>query len=118
VKTDIDTLSDLGASLTPMSLNLPDGLPVERWKEIGARLGAAHKATQWWIGDWWTYGGHRYGDRVQSVEEWGGLAFQTCQNYGAVAIRFETTRRREALSFSHHAGSLRRSPLSRPLRSQ
>jgi hypothetical protein len=92
-----------GVVVTPTSLKLPQKLSLEDWKEIGARLGRAHTGMQWIIGDWWDYGWHKYGERKQQVEEWGGLSFQTCENYASVARRFKPTRRREVLSFAHHA---------------
>jgi hypothetical protein len=33
--------------VTPTGLRLPEGLPVEQWTEIGARLGRAHTGLQW-----------------------------------------------------------------------
>jgi hypothetical protein len=48
------------------------------------------------------FGWHRYGERKQQVEDWSGLSFQTCENYGGVCRRFEPPRRREVLSFGHH----------------
>jgi hypothetical protein len=57
---------------------------------------------QWWIGDWWIFGSHRYGERKQQVETWDGPSFQTCEAYGWVCARFETLRRRKVLSFTHH----------------
>lgn len=53
----------------------------------------------------WRFGERRYGERKALVEseDWDGPAFQTCMNAGQVASGFETSRRREALSFRHHA---------------
>jgi hypothetical protein len=57
----------------------------------------------WVIGDWWRFG-HRYGERKAMVESenWRGPSFQTCEDYAWVCGRFETSRRREVLSFGHH----------------
>jgi hypothetical protein len=38
-----------------------------------------------------------------TAADWDGPSFQTLMNASAVARRFETSRRREALGFSHHA---------------
>src|SRR3984893_9259921 len=56
-------------------------------------------------GDWWAFGEHRYGDRKAMIEDesWNGPGFQTCMNAGAVCKAIETSRRREALSFTHHS---------------
>jgi hypothetical protein len=58
----------------------------------------------WWVGDWWAYGKHRYGEREAAVEaeEWEGPRFQTCMNAALVCRAFETSRRREVVSFTAH----------------
>jgi hypothetical protein len=37
------------------------------------------------------------------AEDWEGPAYQTCMNAAGVCRAFETSRRREDLSFQHHA---------------
>jgi hypothetical protein len=61
-------------------------------------------AVAWWIGYWWAFGEHRYGDRkaIVEAEDWAGPSFQTCVDCGTVARRFESTRRHVLLSFKHH----------------
>jgi hypothetical protein len=56
-------------------------------------------------GDWWGFGGQRYGEQAVLVrsDDWDGPSFQTCMNAAAVCRAFETSRRREVLSFAHHA---------------
>jgi hypothetical protein len=34
----------------------------------GEMLGEITHATAWWVGDWWIYGEHRYGERKVIVE--------------------------------------------------
>lgn len=84
---------------------LPGDMAVEEWKAAGQALGRIERAVMWWIGDWWAYGEHRYGDRKAIVEApgWTGPSFQTCMNAALVCRAFETSRRREVLSFKHHA---------------
>jgi hypothetical protein len=62
-------------------------------------------AVSWWVGDWWKYEGHEYGDRKAALEagDWQGPAYQTCRNNGWVCEAFETSRRRDILTFTHHA---------------
>ena len=55
----------------------------------------------WWLGDWWAYGEHRYGERAAAVLD-SEYAFQTFMDAGWVAKKVETSRRHEALSWSHH----------------
>jgi len=67
--------------------------------------GRAALRTNWWLGDWWAFGAARYGERRALVdgENWDGPSFKTCAIAGSVARVFETSRRREVLSFKHHA---------------
>jgi N6-adenosine-specific RNA methylase IME4 len=90
---------------TRTSLGLPTGLSQDDWIACGRVLAEVEGAIQWWIGDWWAFGEHTYGDRKAIVdrEDWRGPAFQTCANAASVCIAFETSRRRELVSFSHHA---------------
>lgn len=51
-----------------------------------------------------TFGSHRYGDRAQAAAQgMFGRAFQSLMNTASVARKFDTSRRREVLSFKHHA---------------
>jgi hypothetical protein len=71
--------------------------------EINAEL--ERSAVQWWLGDWWAFGEHQYGDRKALVEaeDWRGPTFEACKNAASVCRAFERSRRRDLLSFSHHA---------------
>jgi N6-adenosine-specific RNA methylase IME4 len=84
------------------ALVLPDDLDYQKWVDYGHELGRLARAFMWWIGDWWIYGKHRYGERIKVVEglDWD---FQTCRNAGVVAKAIETYRRRDVLPWSHHA---------------
>lgn len=93
---------------TRICLNLPDALPFDEWAAVGEALANADQALQWWIGDWWAYGEHAYGQRsrlLDKLRESGHNfpAFKTCANAGSLARRFESSRRRELLSWEHHA---------------
>jgi hypothetical protein len=92
------------ADATPTSLSLPEDLPEHHWVEVGEVLGRARSASQWWIGDWWAFGEHRYGERKAIVEadDWEGPAFQTCANAATVCRAFETSSREEVVSFRRH----------------
>src|SRR2546429_4416754 len=82
----------------------PDGeLPFADWLEQGRRLGVAGRGAGWWIGDWVRYGAARYGGRYARAGRVTGYDHKTLANMVYVASRFETSRRREDLSWSHHA---------------
>src|SRR5258708_16573068 len=77
---------------------------------IGAKFCVSSAA--FWIGDWWAFGQHRYGERKKIVqsEEWTGPAFQTCATAASTCQKSETYRRREVLSFEHTRRARRLSP--------
>lgn len=86
-----------------LSLDLPKGQSFDDWVETGRQLASANKVLNWWIGDWWAAGNHRYGARA-AVAAQGifGRGFQSLANMASVCRAFSTSRRREHLSFSHH----------------
>jgi hypothetical protein len=95
--------ADLLGRLTPTGINLPPGLDFDEWAAIGDRLLEFRSAIRWAIGDWWIYGGHAYGDRAAQALDSDRWSFGSFMNMGTVARRFETSRRCEVLSWSHHA---------------
>lgn len=90
--------------LTPTGYELPDDLSVENWTEVGRALGRVRGSVMWWVGDWWAYGEHRYGERkaIVDADDWDGPTFQTCMDAGSVCRAFETSRRHEVLPFNAH----------------
>lgn len=84
-----------------VELPLPEGLALSEWERIGDSLAYVERNVDWWIGDWWAYGTHAYGERAKVAAE-SRFAPQTLMNYAWVASSVESSRRREALSFSHH----------------
>jgi hypothetical protein len=96
-------LAALCPEATWVSLNLPSALPFTQWQEIGQALAHVSGALAWWIGDWWAFGEHAYGERYKAAKEHLPLNVHSCENYASVARAFkETSRRREVLPFSHH----------------
>jgi hypothetical protein len=82
----------------------PEGdLTVASWVRHGRWLGAIGRGSGWWIGDWVRYGSARYGERYLTAGEVTGYDLHSLRNMAYVAGRFERPRRRESLSFSHHA---------------
>lgn len=102
--TAIDTTETYLPPSGSLSLSLPDGLPFDRWQDIGRELAAREKVLNWWIGDWWVFGEHRYGTRAQAAaQELFPQSFQRLMNIGSVARAFPaTSRQREVLTFTHH----------------
>jgi DNA modification methylase len=81
-----------------------DGDPTyEEWEMCGEFLKQAEKAVQFWIGDWVNYGERKWGEMYAQALEATDNEYQTLANYKYVADNVDFSRRRENLSFSHHA---------------
>jgi hypothetical protein len=91
------------ARMTQSGLRLQPGLPFDEWTEVGRRIASLAHASAWSLGDWLVYGEHAYGRRYAGALEVTGFDYQTLRNYAWVARAFERPRRRDALSFGHHA---------------
>jgi hypothetical protein len=91
------------ATLTTTSWSPRVELAAADWVRQGRWLGALGRGSGWWIGDWVRYGNARYGDRYAPAARVTGYDVQSLMNMAYVAGRFEGSRRRDALSFSHHA---------------
>lgn len=92
------------ATLTPTSLSLPQDATVDEWEQIGQALGSVQGAIQWWIADFVLTGEVRqYGVKYERAMALTGLEYKTLANMVSVARKFESSRRRENLSFAHHA---------------
>ena len=92
--------SDITAAKTGLRFN--SDTSYEIWKAVGAKLAARTSSACWWLGDWLLFGERnylRYRDAIDAT----GLDYQTLRNYAAVARRFSLYRRRDNLSFQHHA---------------
>jgi len=89
--------------LPRVGLVFPSRLPFDAWLGVGAQLAAAAASSAWCLGDWLVFGQAAYGGRYREAVERTGLDYQTLRNYAWVAGRFELSRRRDTLSFGHHA---------------
>lgn len=92
-------------SQTPaLALELPDDFSFDDWCALGQGLCNHGKVINWWIGDWWASGHHRYGERAKAAAVGiFGREFGSIANAASVCRSFETSRRREVLSYTHHA---------------
>jgi hypothetical protein len=73
------------------------------WRELGCRVTLVANCSAWWLGDWLVYGEQAYGDRYKQAIVDTSLSYQTLRNYAWVARTFPVSRRRDTLSFGHHA---------------
>jgi hypothetical protein len=99
-------LPRLPGTITATSWTPPRrALSTDEWMRCGKALGGIASMTRWAVADWWSYGQHRYGERVQALklEDTGiDLSLGTLMNMGVVSRAIETSRRNEVLSFGHH----------------
>lgn len=103
VSTALASSGPRPALITPTAWRSQDELALEDWLVHGRRLGSIGRGVAWWIGDWLRYGNARYGERYSRATRVTGYDSQSLMNMVYVASRFGPTRRREGLSWSHHA---------------
>jgi hypothetical protein len=85
------------------ALSLPRGMSISAWSKLGRQILVVSDASSWWLGDWLIYGQTQYPDRYKRAIAETSLDYQTLRNYAWVARSFVPARRRDALSFQHHA---------------
>lgn len=88
---------------TRIGLRFAGALTFEGWERAGEQISRIVSSSAWCLGDWIVVGQSRFTDRYKQVIEAVGLDYQTVRNYAWVARRFELSRRRNTLSFQHHA---------------
>lgn len=98
-KTNFPALT--GCTAGPLALQLDEALPFERWLELGKQLGTMERSVQWWIGDWWAFGGARQWGEGEELAEAAGIEYQYAMDCGSVARAYAFSSRDENLSFKH-----------------
>jgi hypothetical protein len=91
------------AELTRVGWTPSADIGLDEWSAVGRRFGEIGRCSQWWLGDWIHYGNARFGERYSRAVKLTGYDAQSLMNMVYVASRFEIYRRRENLSWSHHA---------------
>jgi hypothetical protein len=89
--------------LSPVAWEPRRRLDLEEWLLHGRRMGSIGRGSAWWIGDWVNYGNAAFGEKYTRASRITGYDVQSLMNMAYVASRFELSRRRENLSWSHHA---------------
>lgn len=78
-------------------------ITAEQWAQIGPLILRRADSSSWWLGDWVIYGERNFGSRYDGAIAATGLEYKTLRNYVVVARRFDVSRRRDTVSFGHHA---------------
>jgi hypothetical protein len=99
---DVETTPKRSSRITPVAWTPVQELDFTEWATAGRRLSAMGRCGQWGLGDWIRYGNTRFGERYAWAARVTGYDVQTLMNMVYVASRFEISRRRENLSWSHH----------------
>lgn len=89
--------------MTRRGLQFSRPLSFDRWLNIGRRLSDMCTSSAWYLGDWLIYGEAAFSGRYRTAIEQTSLNYQTLRNYAWVSKRFQHSRRRDTLSFGHHA---------------
>jgi hypothetical protein len=104
----LDRLAMLNAvsspsQLTPLSLRLSETTSYAEWACAGRQLARISHGIAWALGDWLLYGQAHYSSRYRDALAASQLDYQTLRNYAWVARSVPLSRRRDTLSFQHHA---------------
>jgi hypothetical protein len=73
------------------------------WLAAGISLAEFGRVNNWWVGDWIRYGDARWGEKYTEAARLTGLDSKTLRNIAYVASRFRLSRRRDNLTWTHHA---------------
>jgi hypothetical protein len=94
---------DVARFISRRGLHLPRQISFEKWLGIGKHLSGIRSWSAWCLGDWLVYGETAFNGRYRDAIDLTSLDYQTLRNYAWVARRFSLSRRRDKLSFGHHA---------------
>lgn len=86
----------------PVAWTPNETMEYPEWVAAGRHLGALGRRSPWLLADWIRFGNAKFGERYARATRITGYDVQTLMNMVYVAARFEISRRREVLSWSHH----------------
>lgn len=75
----------------------------DEWAALGHRIAVIASVSAWSLGDWLNFGEEVFGERYRTAIEATRFDYQTLRNYAWVSRAFALSRRRDKLSFAHHA---------------
>ncbi|MEU5958556.1 LmbU family transcriptional regulator [Streptomyces sp. NPDC047525] len=94
---------DPSTLVTRRGLIFPERMAFDKWVGVGSYLSHVISASAWCLGDWLVYGEARFHGRYRDAIEFTSLDYQTLRNHAWVARHFPMSRRRDRVSFTHHA---------------
>lgn len=99
-----------GVRYEPTQLVIPAELTLDEYVSLLLSLGGIARGHQWWVGDALVEGERRYGDEFAQHADSLGLEPHTLTNWRWVADAVAPSRRRDDLTWSHHAEVARLAP--------
>jgi hypothetical protein len=60
------------------------------------------RCNQWWLGDWVRYGAEKWGEKYTQAAKITGYDPRSLANMASIAAAFDSSRRRDDLTWSHH----------------
>jgi hypothetical protein len=90
-------------AVSQVAWNPTQAMDFTEWLHQGRRLGSIGRGVAWWIGDWVNFGNAKFGEKYTRAARITGYDVKSLMNMAYVASRFELARRRESLTWSHHA---------------
>jgi hypothetical protein len=87
---------------TPVSLQLPEGLEYDAWRDTLLMYAKVGKAMQFWLGDALLYGENRFGEQFAQAASETGYSEESLRGFLWVASRVSPSVRRSTLSWSAH----------------
>lgn len=75
----------------------------DEWLQCGEFINRAKGAVHFWIGDWLNFGERKWGKKYLQAVKATGYDINTLRNDKWVAYKVDLSRRRDTLSFDHHA---------------
>lgn len=88
---------------TRNSLIISEDITQDEWNGLTKSIIEIRGASHWWIGDCLNFGERRWGEMYSRALDDTAYEYQTLANDKWVAGTFQFSRRRENLSWSHHA---------------
>lgn len=88
---------------TPTGLQISGELLPDEWLSVFELIRRVQSGIQWIIGDWLVYGEENLGKTYNELAQITHYSEKTLRNLAAVARAVPMSRRRDTLSFGHHA---------------
>jgi hypothetical protein len=86
----------------PLGRQYAESLDLQQWVDEGVSIYRRAEELTWHLADWAAFGEKKFG-RLKEFCESHGINYQTLANHAWVASSVHFSRRRERLSFTHHA---------------